>query len=90
MVDIFVIVVYDVGVKRVNKLKASLRQYLNWIQNSVFEGELTESEYRAVVKLVEAIILKSHDHLVIYSLNDRKYIDRKEYGTPKLDNSNII
>lgn len=84
------IVVYDVGVKRVNKLKASLRQYLNWVQNSVFEGELTESEFRSVGKLIEELILKSHDHIVIYSLNDGKYLKRMEYGTPKLDNSTII
>lgn len=90
VVIIFVVLVYDVGVKRVNRIKALLRQYLNWVQNSVFEGELTESEYRNVVNLIEKTISKSHDHLVIYVFNDMKYVNREEYGTPKMDSSNII
>ena len=44
----YVIIVYDVNVERVNKVKSFLRQYLYWIQNSVFEGELTRSEFRKV------------------------------------------
>ncbi len=90
MVKIFVIIVYDIGIKRVNKMKALLRQYLKWIQNSVFEGDLTESEFREVTTIIENIIEKSHDHLVVYILNDVKYLNRREFGTPKLDSSNII
>jgi CRISPR-associated protein Cas2 len=43
----YVILVYDIGEKRVGKMLKLCRQYLNWIQNSVFEGEITE------VKLTE-------------------------------------
>ncbi|MEM4641423.1 MAG: CRISPR-associated endonuclease Cas2, partial [Candidatus Pacearchaeota archaeon] len=39
----YIIVVYDVAQKRVNKVCQFLRQYLNWIQNSAFEGEVNES-----------------------------------------------
>ena len=38
----YVIVVYDVGEKRVGKMLKLCRQYLCWVQNSVFEGELSE------------------------------------------------
>ena len=38
----YVIVVYDIGEKRVAKMLKLCRQYLNWIQNSVFEGEITK------------------------------------------------
>jgi CRISPR-associated protein Cas2 len=37
----YVILVYDVGQKRVGKMLKLCRKYLNWIQNSVFEGEIT-------------------------------------------------
>ena len=37
----YVIMVYDVGQKRVGKMCKLLRGYLNWIQNSVFEGEIS-------------------------------------------------
>ena len=36
------IIVQDINVDRVNKAKLFLWQYLYWIQNSVFEGEVTE------------------------------------------------
>ena len=42
----YVILVYDIGEKRVGKMLKLCRQYLNWIQNSVFEGELSESKLR--------------------------------------------
>ena len=38
----YVILVYDCGEKRVNKMLKLCRKYLNWIQNSVFEGEISE------------------------------------------------
>ena len=36
----YVILVYDVGEKRVGKMLRLVRKYLSWIQNSVFEGEI--------------------------------------------------
>jgi CRISPR-associated protein Cas2 len=42
----YVIVVYDVGEKRVGKMLKLCRQYLCWIQNSVFEGALSEAKLR--------------------------------------------
>ncbi len=40
----YVIAVYDVGKRRVGKMLKLCRRYLNWIQNSVFEGEITEAK----------------------------------------------
>ena len=40
----YVIIVYDVGEKRVGKMLKLCRQYLCWIQNSVLEGELSEAK----------------------------------------------
>ena len=42
----YVIIVYDVGEKRVGKMLKLCRQYLCWIQNSVLEGELSEAKLR--------------------------------------------
>lgn len=39
----FVILVYDVGQKRVAKALKTCRKYLYWVQNSVFEGDITEA-----------------------------------------------
>ena len=40
----YVILIYDVNVKRVGKMLKLCRQYLCWIQNSVFEGEISEAK----------------------------------------------
>ena len=35
----YFIAVYDINVKRGPKMLKLFRRYLNWVQNSVFEGE---------------------------------------------------
>jgi CRISPR-associated protein Cas2 len=90
VVVIYVIIVYDIAVERVNKVKIFLRQYLKWIQNSVFEGELTESELRYVERSLKKIINERSDHVVAYVLSDKKFLNRDEFGIPKLDVSNVI
>lgn len=44
----YVLIVYDISVERVTKVHKCLKCYLNWRQNSVFEGELTEAQIEAV------------------------------------------
>ena len=39
----FVILTYDVNKKRVNKIKKICKKYLVHVQNSVFEGNITDS-----------------------------------------------
>jgi len=41
----YVIVVYDVWNKKTNKIHKYLKKRLHWIQNSVFEWEISESEF---------------------------------------------
>jgi len=43
---VFVILVYDVGEKRVAKALKTARKYLYWVQNSVLEGEISEANLR--------------------------------------------
>ena len=86
----YVIIVYDVGVERVNKIKKFLRTWLNWVQNSVFEGELTESEFIKVQQGIKNIIDKESDSVIIFKLRDRKFIDRKVIGVDKNIQSDIL
>ena len=59
----YVIVVYDVGEKRVGKMLKLCRQYLCWIQNSVFEGELSEAKLRELKLKIKGIIDPSEDSI---------------------------
>ena len=90
MIYMYVIIVYDVGVERVNKIKKFLRTWLNWVQNSVFEGELTESEFLKVEDGLKNIIDKELDSIIIFKLRGRKYIDRKVLGIEKNIQSDIL
>lgn len=77
----YIIVVYDVNVKRVNNVKKFLRQHLQWVQNSVFEGEVTLAEYERIKASLRKIIEEDEDSVVIYELRSRP--KRKILGVEK-------
>ena len=86
----YVIIVYDAGVKRLNKVRIFLKQYLNWVQNSVFEGELTKAEYMRIRLRLKDLIDEDEDCIFIYSVRDRKYLGFEELGTRKAEIDTII
>lgn len=79
----YVILVYDVNVNRVNKVLKVARKYLHWVQNSVLEGELTEAGYRKLKAELVAIINEKEDSLLFYTFNTRKYTNREAIGVKK-------
>jgi CRISPR-associated protein Cas2 len=90
VVVVYVIIVYDIGVERVNKVRAFLRQYLDWIQNSVFEGALTKSALKEIEQGLREIIVPEEDSVIIYMLKDARYLNKKFIGEPKVEPSNIL
>ena len=73
-----------------NKVRIYLKQYLNWVQNSVLEGELTEPEYMKVMKGLRDIIDESQDCVICYKTKDRKFLSIDEIGTKKAEITTII
>jgi len=86
----YVIVVYDCEVQRVDKVRKFLKRYLNWVQNSVFEGELTKVQYLKVKHGIAEIIDKKKDCVFFYSVKSKKYLKFEEMGTRKVDVGIII
>ena len=86
----YVIIVYDIGVERVNKVREFLRQYMNWVQNSVFEGELTRSEYIRVVDELRSLIDAETDSILIYWIRDQKWLKKEVLGVEKAPIEEII
>ncbi|UJG43461.1 MAG: CRISPR-associated endonuclease Cas2 [Candidatus Heimdallarchaeum endolithica] len=86
----YVIIVYDIKVERIDKVRKFLKTYLEWIQNSVFEGEITKAEMRSIIKNLEKMIKKTEDSVLVYTLRDEKYLERKEIGIQKGNKSNIL
>lgn len=75
----YAIIVYDVDVSRNRAILTFLRTRLNWIQNSVFEGELTEAELREVKRELESLA-EDDDSIVIYALGSERYVDKSVIG----------
>ena len=86
----YAIVVYDVGVQRVNKVKKILRMYMTWIQNSVFEGEITEAEFMELKRKLKEVIEKDSDAVHFYILKSEKYLKKETLGTPKAEPERIL
>ena len=64
----YVLIVYDIGEKRVNKVLKICRQYLDWVQNSVLEGELTKASLEAMKTRIKTVMKKEEDSVRIYKL----------------------
>ncbi len=75
----FVIITYDVEVGRIDKVRKLLRRYLNWVQNSVFEGEITASNLSALEKeLLE--VIRDEDSIYIYKVKFPKAVEKEVLG----------
>ena len=82
------VIVYDVNVSRVNKVKKFLRQYLHWVQNSVFEGETTLAEFERIKEGLLDLIDKDEDSVIIYKLRSKP--KRESLGVEKNPVDDII
>lgn len=79
----FVILVYDFSVDRVAKALKICRKYLNWVQNSVFEGEISKANYIKLKKELELLMDPDEDSVIFYSFQTQKYSKREEMGLKK-------
>ena len=62
----YVILVYDCGERRVAKMLKLCRKYLNWIQNSVFEGEISEVRLKELLSSAKKFIDESEDSIIVF------------------------
>lgn len=86
----YVIVVYDVGEERVGKVCKYMRRYLPRVQNSVFEGDLSEAKLETMKAGLRKILLETRDSVLLWVLRDAKWVDRQTLGTEKLPVSNFF
>lgn len=79
----YVILTYDVEEKRVAKVLKTCRKYLNWVQNSVFEGEVTEAKLERLKLELSRIIDESSDSIGFYLMKDKSIFELKTIGNDK-------
>lgn len=80
----YVILVYDCGDKRVGKMLKLCRRYLNWIQNSVFEGEITEVKLTELKSLAKKIMDEETDSLIIFRNETVKWMQKEIIGKERV------
>jgi CRISPR-associated protein Cas2 len=76
----YVILVYDIGEKRVGKMLKLCRQYLNWIQNSVFEGDISEVKLTELKLKAKKIMDLESDSLIVFSSEATKWMRKEIVG----------
>lgn len=86
----YVILVYDIEQKRVGKMLKLCRQYLNWIQNSVFEGEITEVKLKELLQHAKRMMDVDYDSIIVFKSRDEKWLDKEVIGKEKNELNNFI
>lgn len=86
----YIILVYDVGEKRVQRVHKLIKRYLNWVQNSVFEGELTEGQFEALKIDLRKRMEPAEDSVIVYQLGSLKYTRREIMGVEKNPTDNLL
>jgi CRISPR-associated protein Cas2 len=81
----YVILVYDIGERRVGKMLKLCRQYLNWIQNSVFEGEITEVKLKELIIRARKIMNEEDDSLILFKSREERWLEKEVIGQEKND-----
>lgn len=86
----YVILVYDFGEKRVGKMLKLCRRYLHWIQNSVFEGEISEAKLKELLIFAEDFMDKSTDSIVLFKHSSVVQMEKQVVGNERMTTDNFL
>lgn len=86
----YVILVYDMGQKRVGKMLKLCRRYLNWIQNSVFEGEMTDVQLRELLYEAKRIMNEEEDSLILFKNREQRWLEKQIVGVERQSTDNFL
>lgn len=86
----YIILMYDVNEKRTGKMLKLCRKYLNWIQNSVFEGEITEVKLKELKNMAAMIMDNETDSLIIFKTRNEKWLEKEIVGVERAETDNFL
>lgn len=86
----YVILVYDIGEKRVGRMLKLCRSYLNWIQNSVFEGEITEVKLKELLAKADKLMNESEDSIIIFKSRDERWLEKQVLGVERMSTDQFL
>ena len=76
----YVILSYDVGVKRVHKILATCRKYLMPVHRSVFEGNVTEAKLARLKRELSLAIDPQRDSVCVWRVAGPRFVGRDVIG----------
>lgn len=76
----FVILMYDVNSKRVAKVNRVAKEYLHFVQKSVFEGNLSQKQLNSLKHRLFDMVVPEEDSIKIYKFDSVKYAQKEELG----------
>ncbi len=89
--NMYVILVYDInledkeGQKILNKVFKACKKYLVHIQNSVFEGELLESQAIKLKAEIDKYIRHDKDSVILFKSRNQKWLEKQFWGKVEKD-----
>ena len=86
----YVILTYDFNEKRVQKALKICRKYLKWVQNSVFEGEITFAKLEKLKWELQSLMNENEDSVKIYILKNEKCLSTETFGVEKEDDYGFV
>lgn len=86
----YIILVYDCGEKRVAKMLKLCRKYLNWIQNSVFEGEISNVRLLELKMKAHDIMDMEKDSMIIFSNTNSNWLKKEIVGKERSSIDNFL
>jgi len=86
----YIILVYDIEEKRVGKMLKLCRQYLNWIQNSVFEGEITDVKLKELLRKAGSTMDREKDSIIVFKSRQEKWLEKLVIGKEKNQLDNML
>lgn len=84
--NMYVILVYDinledkVGQKTLRNVFKTCKKYLIQIQNSVFEGELSESQEMKLRRELDTYIRKDKDSVILFKSRSKMWLEKEFFG----------
>ena len=84
--NMYVILVYDInledkeGQKVLRKVFKTCKKYLVHIQNSVFEGELLESQLLKLQSELKLYIRDDVDSVIVFKSRNQRWLDKEFIG----------
>lgn len=92
----YVILVYDIEIKDqvgqriMRKVFKKCKEFLNHIQNSVFEGEITKAGLMGLRYELKELIRDDKDSIIIFTSSKEEWLEKDILGLNKNEFSNML